>query len=336
MLPDSREYYLDAIVLLSSGYTPSSIFIHGLGPVQTVTGSSHPFYWYWNIVWISVIGDTIFAPIIANIFLSVVASVLAAGLLKRMDYPYRYQQWFLVFTLLHWDIIAWTTVTNLKDPLVATLTIACFYIVAVFLDADRRGKIVATIVVAAIFLIFTVVRFYIPIIMILATIVWWLLLNSTDSDLTTRLVPVCLGFTTAIGLFVFGSVNPDMGHILIKNLPIGLIQFPLTPTPWDIAVNYHFLTVPSLFHWVTIPFTLAGAVWLLSGRFEKLLIIYVIAVVGLYAILPDLLTPRHRLQLIYLIALMQFNGAWTILHRQYEIRLSTPRPSQSIDEDSSA
>jgi hypothetical protein len=323
LMPDSREYYLDATTLLASDYTPGSVLASGLGPVQALTGSTHPFYWYWNVLWVRLIGDTIFAPIVSNVFVAVVGSIVATTLVAKLGYAYRYQQYFLVFTLLHWEVLAWTSVANLKDPLTATLTIGYFYLFFVFLSADRKGKALAATGIAGIFLLFTTIRFYIPTVMIVATVGWKVLEDLRSRPGWISIYSVVFGVVLAAGLFVLGSVAPDTGMIVPTKLVAGLVKFPLTPTPWDIASHYQFLSIPATLHWLAFPLTLIGGVWLGLRRRERLLVTYVLAIVLVYAVLPDLLGPRHRLQVIYIVAFMQFHGAWTLLHRHYRFFLRT-------------
>ena len=296
------------------------MFDSGLVPIQAFTGSTHTFYWYWNVLWIHVIGDTIFAPIIANVFITVIGSVIAVALIGKLGFSYRYQQLLLVFTLLHWDVLTWSSVANLKDPLVATLTILYFYLLFIFVSSSKWRRVTAGFCIGMMFLLFSVIRFYIPVVMIGVTIVWKVLedvrLSQGQAFLRSLLASI-LGGIAAIFLFFFGSVNPDIGLIELSYLPFGVIHFALTPTPWDIAPKYMFLTVPAILHWLTMPLALMGAVWIGFCRRGRLLVIFVVAIVVLYAFLPDLLDPRHRLQIVYLITIMQFHGVWKLLNRRY-------------------
>jgi len=143
---DSLGYYQQALELLNGGHTAVSLLLAGLDPISNFVGSTHPFYWYWNVVWVSIIGDTIFAPMVANVFVMILGSVVATSLVARLGYSYRYQQWFLVFTLVHWEILAWPAMMNLKDPLVATLTMtALFLVVAIYTSNRRLEQLLAAI-----------------------------------------------------------------------------------------------------------------------------------------------------------------------------------------------
>jgi len=110
-----------------------------------------------------------------------------------------------------------------------------------------------------------------------------------------------------------------MSVVSIEYFPAGLIQFPLTPTPFDIGVGYTFLRVPSTLHWLLAPVAVVGAIWLAMSRIERLFVIYALITIAIFAALPKFLGPRHRFQIVFIVAWAQFHGLWTLINRRYKI-----------------
>jgi len=315
---DSLTYYQQASQLLEMGHSPVSLLLAGLEPVSALTGSTHPFYWYWNVVWMSVIGENIFAPMVANVFMTVLGSVVATLLVARLGYSYRYQQWFLAFTLVHWEILAWPAMTNLKDPLIATLTVtALFLIVVVYIPNHRLERLLAVAVFGLIILVFGELRFYVPAI-IGAAISVWAVIEVVRIERWGYLAYCSVGGLIFLRLL---SRRWDlfMSVISIRQFPKGLLQFPLTPTPWDIGVGYTFLRIPSTIHWLLAPITVIGGIWLVMERIERLFVIYALVTTVLFAAVPLQLGPRHRFQIVFIVAWAQFHGLWVLLNRRYNI-----------------
>ena len=76
-----------------------------------------------------------------------------------------------------------------------------------------------------------------------------------------------------------------------SNIAVGPFQALLTPRPWNIEEEYSFLLVPSIMHWALIVPTFVGSVLLWKrSKFERLLIIYLVLVICLCSVVPEVQT----------------------------------------------
>ncbi len=84
----------------------------------------------------------------------------------------------------------------------------------------------------------------------------------------------------------------------------------LTPIPFNTQEAYNFLNIPALFHWLSMPFILNGIFYIYRVKtgFSRFFIIYLSLFMLLYGVYEELQGPRHRVQLDYAFALLQFFG----------------------------
>ncbi|HEX7370765.1 MAG TPA: hypothetical protein VF284_10855, partial [Rhodanobacteraceae bacterium] len=206
------------------------------------------------------------------------------------------------------SILAWSTVTNMKDILVATATTAVVYAVAL-VDV---GKVWRALVVAAVGTsILVVTRFYVP--LTLGATLGLALLFSRRARRSPWLWVMGVVALAAVVHFVgrgslTGALHDLRAHA--GNPVTGIVRFIVTPIPFHTAPGYGFLDIPQLFYWVLLPFEAYGivAVWrkrTLTGRF---LVIYFLVMNALYAVLTSLQGPRHRIQIDGLIVIFQYYG----------------------------
>lgn len=315
---DSISYYMVAKGLVVDGHTTFSLLAAGFEPISAATGTGHPFYYFWNVLWISTLGDTIFAPMVVNVLVLVVGSVIATMLVAELGYSHRYQQLFLAFTLVHWEILVWPALMNLKDPLVATLSILLLYFVILGIRRSGRARVVAIAGGLAVSALFYYIRFYVPGLVGVAIAIWGV------SELVWRrrwgyIWVLSAGGVASLELLRRRGLKNVNRLVDLSNFPGGVIRFPLTPTPWDTAKWYSFLVLPSAIHWLTFPIAIFGGIWLAMNRIERLLMIYLVVIVCFFAVVPQLLGPRHRFQAVFVISFAQFHGLWTIIQRRYDL-----------------
>lgn len=105
--------------------------------------------------------------------------------------------------------------------------------------------------------------------------------------------------------FALDRLREDM-----VNPVLGLVRFALTPVPFNTSSEYGFLDLPALFHWVMFPAVLLG-IWQVArmrSPFARFLLAYVAVFTALYAVYGELQGPRHRVQLDFAWATLQFVG----------------------------
>jgi len=94
----------------------------------------------------------------------------------------------------------------------------------------------------------------------------------------------------------------------------GIVHIILTPRPWGISPEYSFLTIAAVLHWLfLLPTVIGGGMLWRQSKEAALLIIYCLVLIVLYGSYAELQGPRHRLQLVFIIAWMQFHFFWHII-----------------------
>lgn len=304
---DDINYLNGALNLAQEGYTPVTAFLDPKGFVELrhLAGGSHFLYYWWNLFAIYFLGEHYYASVFFNILLTCVCGFFFYGILKELEFEDQYRRWFVVFFLLHWDILAWSSFINLKDTLVMTLTtIALFLTIRI----SRRPKFYYLIFLAFVLYLFQWLRFYIPYLLLTAISAWLTLLWRGKRY---YLILILIG-----GIFslLSSEVYQNLGKLQGGDIDFKLIKFVLTPKPWNIEDNYSFLFLSASLHWLLFPQTLLGG-WLLwkSSDSSKLPIIYCVVVVLFYTFAPQLLGPRHRYQISPIIAWMQFHVFWKMM-----------------------
>ena len=112
-----------------------------------------------------------------------------------------------------------------------------------------------------------------------------------------------------IGQTSLQSALSGIGEDLL-NPVYGFLHFILTPVPFGTDVEYGFLDIPALIHWILLPVATYGLLLLLREKssFAWFLLCYMLVFFGLYSVYAELHGPRHRVQLDYAWALLQFFG----------------------------
>jgi hypothetical protein len=90
----------------------------------------------------------------------------------------------------------------------------------------------------------------------------------------------------------------------------GFVRTLFTPIPFHTEKAYSFLNVPMVIHWLSLPAMIQGVLEInkIKTDFKRFFYWYVALFFLLYSIFAELQGPRHRLQLDFGIALIQFCG----------------------------
>src|SRR5207247_646202 len=99
------------------------------------------------------------------------------GILHRLGFSRGYIRGCLVFFLFHWELLVWSSLLNLKDTLVMTLTIIAFELL---FQVVERVRILPLAGLALVLYLFASLRFYVPVLLSFAPAIW-LLLRLRDS-----------------------------------------------------------------------------------------------------------------------------------------------------------
>lgn len=303
---DDMGYLSQGIEMLRLGYTPVTALTNpeGLQQLMSMSGGQHILYGWWNLLGQYLFGEHYYSAVFLNVALTFISGFFFVHILRELEFGKQYQHLFLVFFLLQWDVLVWSSFINLKDTLIMTLTIISLLLVV---KISKNIRILDLAALALVFFIFLWIRLYIPF-LILMTAGLWMLFQWHDKR-KYLLLPVA-----ALTLyFLFQRYSSMLVFLQADTLLFGLFRFPLTPQPWSIENNYSFLLLPSIFHWILfVPMLFAGWILWRRSRLTRLILIYLIVVVFFYAIVPELQGPRQRFQLTFIIAWMQFHFLWIV------------------------
>ena len=315
---DDVTYTEEAARLLASGFGVGRILADPLAPevVEAARGIGVGYYL------LNVLAQALFGPHYwSTVFLNVLLSCIAARalfrllLLAEVERPYRFG--FLVFFLLHWDVLAWSSFLNLKDTLVLALSAWMCAWGAVIL---RRPSVFPFVMLAANAFVLYFVRHYAPV----------LFLGVFGAALAVARrgvwIPVFLaGAAVALAAGVGGT---DLSHVDPSAPLAGAVSFLVTPRPWAVSENYGFLVLPSVLHWLLLPLAFLGGLSLWRLKPARLALLFGLALVAFYAVVPHLVGPRHRFQLAFLLAWMQFEGGYRLALQALRLRRGASRGAE--------
>jgi hypothetical protein len=269
----------------------------------------HFVYYLYNAIAFDLFGEGYYAPVALNSILTALIALLATRLVVRERLvPWRLRELFFAFVLLHPDILAWSTVLNGKDILVLLLHVLLLTAFS-SLFAGRWKQALLIGIPTVVTLLF--LRYYVPVLFAAAWII----------STVTRLRGRARFRMIAAAALVFGALllqlgSEGLGFALdslkenMVNPVLGLVRFALTPVPFNTSPEYGFLDLPALFHWLMFPAVLLG-IWRVArvrSPFARFLLAYVAVFTALYAVYGELQGPRHRVQLDFAWATLQFVG----------------------------
>lgn len=283
--------------------------------VQMLSGGEHYLYSIYNSYAFQLFGVGYYAPVALNILLTLLIAWIGANL-ADIEFGFNgvWKKLFFTFLLFHPDIFAWSNIMNGKDILVLLLHILLLFSVSLYF----RGHIFTSFGLALFACyILSGIRFYVPVLFGSAFALSLLLMQKNQHSLLKLFV----SFIAITTFFLLKDFNLQENVAQIKenfvNPIYGFIHFILTPIPFGTHESYSFLDVPALIHWILIPFAIRGVFIILKrpSNYERFFLLYLLVFVLLYSTFGELQGPRHRVQLDFAWAVLQFTGLKPFLHR---------------------
>jgi hypothetical protein len=306
---DDLTYYRQGRLLLASGYNPISVFLDpkGFALLLYVSASFHVLYGWFNLLTQYLLADAYWAPVLGNVLLTCIAAVLLRCLATDAGAESSYADALAVFFLFHWEILAWSSFINVKDLLVMTLTL---WMMGSIAKAEGARKWTAWIsVLLAGFLLFWI-RFYVP--LVLGAVYGLYRMRNPLQD--KRLLASLVAGMAAFFFVVRGMVASvaTIVNLRVTDLLFGWLRTLFSPQPWSLQRAYGFLLVPSVLNLALLPLTIYGA-YLLIRRVRSIRFAFLYAAVLLVSVaaVPELQGPRHRIQILFLVAWAQFHGLYS-------------------------
>jgi hypothetical protein len=323
---DDMRYLHIGEQLADNGIGLLDILSHYRYIVSTVTGSNVAYYVY-NATAVTLFGHGYYAPVAINIVLT----FLGAGLLTKtacagLGMSRRVGIGLFALVALSPDILAWSTIPNFKDTLVATATAAGVYAVAL---ADQRRLVRAVVVALAATFVLSMTRLYVPLMLAAAFGItlflsrhgrrnpWLWLLAAAALLVVVR----HMGHGSLMGAVY--SVRANM-----VNPVVGVIRFMVTPIPFHTAPGYGFMDLPQMVYWALLPFMFYGmlCVWRRGTMTARFMVIYFVLMIVLYGSFSTLQGARHRVQIDGLVAIFQYYGLLALFRQRFRRRRAPPLP----------
>lgn len=322
---DDFSYQAQGAVLLHKGFNPLSAIAtaQGLTTLGLLAGGQHFLYGWWNLLGQYLFGEHYWSPVFLNVGLTFIAGIYLTRILEILGFERSYRRWLLAFFLLHWDVLTWSSLLDIKDTLVMALTVIGVYGL-VSLTQGVTLRRLAVIVLFA-FLV-TWIRFYLTFIILLA-LGLWMVFEWRDRRKFLLLAAIGAGL-----FFSLQHIPSSVGGINFSGLPFGLFLILLTPQPGNISPAYTFEILSG---WTNLlmfgPMLVGGyALWRRGGA-TRLPLVYMILTILFYAVVQELAGPRQRYQLVPIYAWLQFHPFWMILQSlRSPIRSAPARPEPLI------
>lgn len=339
ILFDGTYTFLDDITYLEAG---KELLARGIGitslideweTVLAISRGDHFAYYLYNAYAFRLFGVGYYAPVACNIVLTIAVAALGARLARsELGLSRHHARALYVFIALHPDILAWSTVLNAKDTLVLLLHVLLLQAVALMFRGERnKGVLLGGVVCICL----TFVRMYVPLMFAAA----WVAASVMATRGNRHLFRLVFGgvLLAAAAWALEGHLEYAVGVLreTLVNPVYGFVRILLTPIPFNTDVESAFLDVPALIHWMLLPFMFIGvrAVWRMGTPFTRFFLSYVLVFVLLYAVVGELQGPRHRVQLDFAIAVLQFVGVLTAtgwLRLPVGIRRRRPRRRDQV------
>jgi hypothetical protein len=283
-------------------------FLGNLPLIISAAGGDNFLYYVYNTYAVFLFGDGYFAPVALNVLLTPVIAWMGARLAEReFGWQGDLRDAFFFFLLLSPDILAWSTTINGKDITTLFLHVAMLCAIS---DLYRRHVLRGVLLLTASSVSLLFLRFYVPLLFAAAFM--------TTSFLAGRKFNRAWWFVAGfavmavLGIFQYSLIVLAATRIQTEaaNPLIGFPRFLLTPIPFNIEPAYGFLELPAIFHWLMLPFLVLGifAISRLKTPFVRFFLAYIALFAGLYSVYSELQGPRHRVQLDFGIAILQFAG----------------------------
>jgi hypothetical protein len=303
---DDVKYVAKALSLRDGGYTAWNTLI-GTAPssLRLAIQGDHVLYYWWNLLAFHLFGTHYWSAIFLNVGLTFVAALAGGKVWMSLGLTKHHTKYIVAFLLLHWDVLMWSSLINLKDTIVATITLIAFWNGIEVLER-RRGFHLLSLFICL--LLLSKIRHYVPPIFVGC-------MALTFGIKTRGWLPLFGAALSFLGVIVLRPwESNELGSFNFSNLPFKCIRFVLMPYFWQIESSLDFMEVPQFFHWVAFPLAVFGA-WRLIREYpaSHFLFIYFSAMVLFYASVPMLQGPRQRFQLVGIFALCQFYGASVLL-----------------------
>lgn len=312
VLLDDQTYYDQSVMIFENakGHLGYLFDFRHIAFFASVAGGTHFGYYIYNFVSFWIFGPNYYSPVVLNIFVSLVTGIMIYRTLLLVNIEKKFCQFFLVFFLLHWDLLAWSSFVNLKDILVLFFVVwALNCMIRIKCSSSRLVPFLNLLLIGFLLLF---VRFYLVYFLFVVALVYLVVtqmykIKSRWGGPFIRLIVLIVMPISFYLIFVklFANSLAEIGGT--TNVMLGFIRFIMTPFPFTIENKYSFLLVSSILHWLMFPLMLYGLYIFMKRYFFRLMPFIILAMLlcVFYGSFAELQGPRHRVVLLYFITLLQ-------------------------------
>ena len=307
-LLDDMTYYEVGRLLLAKGNNPFFIFftVDGRERLFSVAGGNHILYYWWNLLAVYLFGPYYSSPVFLNVAMTFVSAAFIGGIARVAGCSESYAKYLAGFFLLQWDLFVWSSLVNLKDTLVILLTVAAIYF---GMQVVQRREIRYLLFLAVPLYAMLWIRFYVPILLLVALLLW----TALTVHGSKRFLVMLFSAAGAFAVLHLSSAEPFIWQYLRADWIYGIVRFIFTPLPWSISPEYSFLTASSILHEVTVvPAIIVGVRLARNNAGFRFVAIYFLVVILFYGHVPPRQGPRERMQICWVLAWGQFECLWLL------------------------
>ncbi|HTU23866.1 MAG TPA: hypothetical protein VMF30_00625 [Pirellulales bacterium] len=326
-LIDDLNYFNDSASILRDGFDPLSVLftIDGAELLSNAAGGRHFLYQWYNLVAMYLFGEHYYAAVLMNVLATFGIGFFLSRTLKLLGFSRNYRIGLELFYLFHWDVITWSSFINLKEIVVQLLTVASLYSIVRFLKCRDWISVVGFLATVQ---LFYWVRFYLPVLILFAVLVWGLW--QWRDQRKFLLVPVALG-AVYVALHTAGEA---VSFLEPTHFIHGLSLVLLSPLPWvQFEDVFWFIAIPAAIHLLFFLPALYGA-WQLwkTSSVARLFLFYLAILLCFYGAVEfdGFRGPRQRSQMAFIFAWMQFQFLCSMRPAPAAKAATTARPTPGL------
>lgn len=312
---DDWGYFENGERLIKQGYGPISSLLEKNGIISLIVLSKghHFLYSWYNLLAEWLFGVYYYSAVFLNVGLTFLAAFLLYRVALICAFPVSYAQGLFLFFSLHWELLVWSSFVNLKDVLVMLMTISGAYAGICFAQSKKTKYMFS---LGGLIFLFFWIRFYTPILMLVAVFLYYLILLLKGAAKAKWFVIASVATVAYLSYMGWNTVLGGVGNLNfgLVNISSGAFKVMLTPRPWALDAAYSYLIMPATLHWMFFIPTIIGLVimWIEVPQLRPLLL-YLLVVLMFYGAFEELQGVRQRFQVSFIYIWAQFHFVWYLL-----------------------
>ena len=293
-------------------------YVNNIDNIKSLIGTNHIGFWSLVFLSLKIFGTYYYSVVLVNIILTSFASYFFYLTFLKLNFRHIFCQLFFAFSLIHWDVISWSTFLISKEPLIYFLLSFLFYNL-VTLYAERTIKLKNLILIILCLLLISELRTYVFIFVTIISSAYIMFLVKIPNRIFLKSavfsLPVIILFTFSYLNYsfiyqnlagAFALLEPNMAQM--NQIPFNMLKTLLTPLPMNIQPNYGFLFLTSIFHLIFIAIVPFGLFLSFNKTHKGLMpyLVFFISILVFYSFFQELAGPRQRFQYSMVLMYWQF------------------------------